>query len=138
MPVTRTGMTMWDIVAADRAAAMDDHLLLDNVAVDPALHGRGLGRTLIAFAKREALRRGYREVRVYTHEAMAENLAMYPVLGWQETGRSVRARRLQTARGGARMQDAFSRTDPHGYHSFQRYDIQAETRTSKAGRLDDG
>ena len=66
---------------------MDDHLLLDNVAVNPALHGRGLGRALMVFAEREARRRGYQEVRLYTHEAMTENLAMYPALGWQETGR---------------------------------------------------
>ncbi len=70
---------------------MHDHLLLDNVAVDPALHGRGLGGRLIAFAEREARRRGYPEVRLYTHEAMTENLAMYPALGWQETGRGEQA-----------------------------------------------
>ena len=70
---------------------MADHLLLDNVAVDPALHGRGLGRALIAFAEREAPRRGYHEVRLYTHEAMTENLAMYPALGWHETGRGEQA-----------------------------------------------
>ncbi len=65
----------------------DDHLLLDNVAVDPGLHGRGIGRALLAFAEREALRQGYAELRLYTHETMTENLAMYPALGWQETGR---------------------------------------------------
>jgi ribosomal protein S18 acetylase RimI-like enzyme len=66
---------------------MADHLLLDNIAVDPVLHGRGLGRALLAFAEREARRRGYREMRLYTHETMTENLAMYPALGWLETGR---------------------------------------------------
>src|SRR5262249_44823750 len=65
----------------------DDHLLLDNVAVDPALHGQGIGRTLMRFAEKEASRRGYRELRLYTHVTMTENLAMYPALGWQETGR---------------------------------------------------
>ncbi len=64
-----------------------NHLLLDNVAVDPACHGRGIGRALLAFAEREAIRRGYAELRLYTHERMTENLAMYPALGWQETGR---------------------------------------------------
>ncbi|MGA9868140.1 MAG: GNAT family N-acetyltransferase [Acetobacteraceae bacterium] len=66
---------------------MDDHLQLDNIAVDPALHGRGVGRALMSFSEREAARRGYHELRLYTHEAMTENLAMYPALGWQETGR---------------------------------------------------
>lgn len=68
-----------------------DHLLLDNVAVDPARHGRGIGRILMRFAEQEALRRGYSELRLYTHEKMSENLAMYPALGWQETGRGEQA-----------------------------------------------
>jgi len=89
--------TAWVIEDHDAVAglivllAMDDHLLLDNVAVDPALHGRGIGRALMAFAERGALRRGYREMRLYTHEAMTENLGMYPALGWQETGRGEEA-----------------------------------------------
>ena len=65
----------------------DDHLLLDNVAVDPARHGQGIGRALLTFAEQEATRQGYTELRLYTHERMTENLAMYPALGWQETGR---------------------------------------------------
>jgi ribosomal protein S18 acetylase RimI-like enzyme len=69
----------------------DDHLLLDNVAVDPARHGRGIGRALMRFAENEASRRGYNELRLYTHVTMTENLAMYPALGWQETGRGEQA-----------------------------------------------
>lgn len=65
----------------------DDHLLLDNVAIDPAYRGRKIGRALLAFAEKEATRRGYPELRLYTHEKMTENLAMYPALGWEETGR---------------------------------------------------
>jgi GNAT superfamily N-acetyltransferase len=64
-----------------------DHLLLDNVAVDPAHHEKGIGRALIEFAEREAVRRGYGEVRLYTHQKMHENIAMYPHLGYEETGR---------------------------------------------------
>ena len=45
----------------------DDHLLLDNIAVDPACHGRGVGRALMRFADAEAARRGYSELRLYTH-----------------------------------------------------------------------
>ena len=38
--------------------AGEDFLLLDNIAIDPAQHGRGLGKRLMAFAETEARRRG--------------------------------------------------------------------------------
>src|SRR5258708_6585606 len=64
-----------------------DHLLLDNIAVRPARQGQGLGRLLIAFAEDEARRLGYAELRLYTHEAMTENIPLYGRLGFVETGR---------------------------------------------------
>ena len=66
-----------------------DHLLLDNVAVDPRFRGKGIGRALIEFAEREAARRGYDEIRLFTHRKMHENLLMYPRLGYEETGRGM-------------------------------------------------
>jgi ribosomal protein S18 acetylase RimI-like enzyme len=65
-----------------------DHLVVHNVAVDPAQQGAGHGRALLAFAEEEARRRGRPEVRLHTNAAMADNLAMYPRLGFTETGRS--------------------------------------------------
>lgn len=44
-----------------------DGLPLDNVAVRPDCHGKGLGRSLIAFAEAEARRRGRPTIRLYTH-----------------------------------------------------------------------
>ena len=64
-----------------------DHLLLDNIAVRRASQGQGLGRRLIAFAEAEARRLGYLELRLYTHEKMSENIALYTRLGFVETGR---------------------------------------------------
>ena len=64
-----------------------DYLLLDNVAVDPACQGQGLGRILMAFAEDEARRRGHPEIRLYTHETMVENIAIYARLGYEETHR---------------------------------------------------
>lgn len=69
----------------------DDHLLMDNVAVDTGYQGRGIGKTLIAFAEAEAARRGYGEIRLYTHETMVENIRMYAKLGYEETGRGEQA-----------------------------------------------
>ncbi len=63
------------------------HLLLDNVAVSPAFQGQGIGRALMRFAELEALRQGFGELRLYTHEKMTENIAMYAALGWEEIGR---------------------------------------------------
>jgi len=64
-----------------------DHLLLDNIAVRPERQGQGLGRRLVAFAEGEARRLGYSDLRLYTHEKMTENIALYTRLGFSETGR---------------------------------------------------
>jgi GNAT superfamily N-acetyltransferase len=64
-----------------------DHLLLDNIAVRRDRQGQGLGRRLIAFAEDEAQRLGFDEVRLYTHQKMSENIALYARLGFVETGR---------------------------------------------------
>jgi len=68
-----------------------DHLLLDNIAVRPDCRGRGFGHGLIAFAEAEARRRGYSEIRLYTHEAMTENIALYGRIGFVETARGRQA-----------------------------------------------
>src|SRR5712671_6592662 len=68
-----------------------DYLLLDNIAVSPARQGLGLGRRLLAFAEAEAVRRGYREIRLYTHQTMAENQRLYASTGYEETGRGTEA-----------------------------------------------
>jgi ribosomal protein S18 acetylase RimI-like enzyme len=64
-----------------------DSLFLENVAVTPASQGRGVGRTLIAFAERRAGELALPSVELYTNEHMTENLRLYPALGYVETGR---------------------------------------------------
>lgn len=66
-----------------------DHLLLDNIAVAPEAHGQGVGRALLGFAEAEARRLGLAELRLYTHQMMTENIALYARSGWQETHRAV-------------------------------------------------
>ena len=68
--------------------AEPDHMLLENIAVDPAAQGSGVGRLLMQFADSEARRRGYTELRLYTHQTMTENIALYSRTGWTETGRA--------------------------------------------------
>lgn len=65
-----------------------DHLLLENVAVVPGNQGSGFGRQLLARAELDAAEQGLTEVRLYTNEAMTENLAYYPRQGYRETGRA--------------------------------------------------
>ncbi len=67
------------------------YLLLDNIAVSPARQGSGFGRRLLAFAEAEALRRGYSEIRLYTHQTMVENQRLYASIGYEETGRGTEA-----------------------------------------------
>lgn len=64
-----------------------DALLVENVAVRPALHGRGIGRRLLGYAEDEAGRLGLPALRLYTHEKMGSNLRLYQRLGYVETGR---------------------------------------------------
>lgn len=65
----------------------DGAMLLDNVAVHPDRHGRGYGRALIAFAEKFARERGFKAIRLYTNEVMAENIDLYERLGFVETHR---------------------------------------------------
>ncbi len=64
-----------------------DSLLIENVAVDPAAQGHGLGRRLLEFAEAQARQRDLPRLTLYTNEVMTENLAIYRHLGYRETGR---------------------------------------------------
>jgi ribosomal protein S18 acetylase RimI-like enzyme len=64
-----------------------DHLYIENVALDPAAQGRGLGRLLMEFAEQEAARQGLSKMTLLTHEVMTENQAIYAHLGYTEVDR---------------------------------------------------
>ena len=66
----------------------DDHLLLDNVAVAPEAQGLGLGRRLVEAAEEVAKTLGYGTIRLYTHETMVANVALYEHLGFAVTHRA--------------------------------------------------
>jgi ribosomal protein S18 acetylase RimI-like enzyme len=68
--------------------AEPDAYYIDNIAVDPARQGFGLGRKLIDGAVQAARRHGLGAIRLYTNAAMGENLALYARIGFVETRRA--------------------------------------------------
>ena len=84
------------VVVIDVARAVNGYLIswpqieayfIDNIAVDPAHQGLGLGRQLMEYAVREAKRHNLSAIQLYTNATMTENLAMYAHLGFVETHR---------------------------------------------------
>ncbi|MCX4164710.1 MULTISPECIES: GNAT family N-acetyltransferase [Paraburkholderia] len=65
-----------------------DAMLLDNVAVALSARGTGIGRGLLEYAEHSARAAGYRAIRLYTHETMTENIALYSRIGYTETHRA--------------------------------------------------
>ena len=76
-----------EIVACVTFFPVEDHMHLANLAVRPDYSGQGIGKTLIKHVEQAAIEAGHVAVELYTNEAMLENLAMYPKLGYKETGR---------------------------------------------------
>lgn len=60
-----------------------DHLWIENVAVDPAEQGSGLGRRLLAHAEVTAAAAGRAELRLLTNAAFAANVALYERVGYR-------------------------------------------------------
>ena len=82
--VAERGDTIVGLVVVDTG---DEGFTVENVAVDPAHQGTGVGRTLLEYAEDEARRRGVDSVALYTHETMTENLALYRRIGYVEYDR---------------------------------------------------
>jgi len=88
---------VWVLEDADGLAAISvlieapDHLLLDNVAIDPSRQGKGLGRAMIAHAEAVARARGHGELRLFTNVLMERNIRLYERLGFVETHRAMEA-----------------------------------------------
>jgi N-acetylglutamate synthase-like GNAT family acetyltransferase len=62
-------------------------MLLENVAIRPKMQGLGLGQILYQFAERQTIEAGFRSIKLYTHELMTENIALYLRAGYVETHR---------------------------------------------------
>jgi ribosomal protein S18 acetylase RimI-like enzyme len=86
------------VVVIATAGAVDGYMIawpeadayfIDNIAIDPARQGEGLGRQLMDHAVGEAKRRRLPALRLYTNAAMTENLSIYAHIGFVETHRAV-------------------------------------------------
>ncbi len=75
------------IVGAIVVIPEKDHVLIENVAVDPDRQGEGLGRALLIWAESFARDAGTPELRLYTNAGMTENIALYRRLGYREIER---------------------------------------------------
>lgn len=71
--------------------AREAALFVESVAVLPDQQGRGIGRALLTFAEAHARDAGLARIELYTNARMTRNLALYPRLGYRETGRRVEA-----------------------------------------------
>lgn len=67
--------------------AQADSMLLDNVAVAPFAQGAGVGRFLLDFAEAATRRAGFETIKLYTHETMVENVAIYGRRGYRQSHR---------------------------------------------------
>jgi ribosomal protein S18 acetylase RimI-like enzyme len=73
-----------EIVAVLVLAGTPEGCLLDNVAVEPAWQGRGIGHRLLRLAERRAAQSGYDSIYLYVNVAMWENKQLYERLGFVE------------------------------------------------------
>ncbi|HUK11911.1 MAG TPA: GNAT family N-acetyltransferase [Thermoanaerobaculaceae bacterium] len=69
--------------------ATPDHVLVENVAVDPAHQRAGIGRALLSLAEEYAGELGVDRLRLYTNVTMIENIRLYTRLGYEEDGRHI-------------------------------------------------
>ncbi|WP_348642642.1 GNAT family N-acetyltransferase [Neorhizobium sp. P12A] len=60
----------------------EGHLLIENVAVSPRFQGRGYGRRLMRHAEDVAAGLKLPEIKLYTNQLFAENVALYRKLGY--------------------------------------------------------
>lgn len=91
--VARSGRALLGKIGSELAGLVvteveNDALLVENLAVLPRLQGSGVGSLLLRKAEDLAREAGLSEVRLFTNEAMTENITFYHRKGFAETDRS--------------------------------------------------
>jgi N-acetylglutamate synthase-like GNAT family acetyltransferase len=71
------------LVALVECIRENDHLLIENLAVDPAQQGHGYGRRMLRHAEALARELGFSELRLYTNKLFADNVAFYANHGYR-------------------------------------------------------
>jgi N-acetylglutamate synthase-like GNAT family acetyltransferase len=77
-----------EVVGCIVLKVVDGYLLLENIAVAPGAQGQGLGSRLLAHTELRAGALGLTEIRLFTNEAMVENIVWYGERGFAETHRA--------------------------------------------------
>jgi N-acetylglutamate synthase-like GNAT family acetyltransferase len=75
------------VVGMVQCAERPGYLEVETIAVAEDRQGHGVGTRLLAYAEERARELGLPEVRLYTNEAMTENLEYYPRRGFREIHR---------------------------------------------------
>ncbi len=71
-----------ELVALIELIPRPDHLLIENVAVQPEQQGKGFGELMLVHAEDVARSMNYNEVRLCTNAAFAANIAFYSKRGY--------------------------------------------------------
>ena len=77
------------LVALIEIAPAEDHVSIENVAVEPCEQGNGYGDYLLSHAETFARSRSINELRLYTNEKFAANIIYYAKRGYEEYHRGV-------------------------------------------------
>jgi N-acetylglutamate synthase-like GNAT family acetyltransferase len=72
------------VIALVEMIPKPDHLLIENIAVDPAFQGKGIGVNLMRHAEQIAAKLNLPEVQLYTNSMFTENLHFYARRGYEE------------------------------------------------------
>lgn len=72
------------LVALIEVIPATDHWMIENLAVDPTTQGKGHGDRLLVHVETRARENGIGELRLYTNEKFAANIAYYAKRGYRE------------------------------------------------------